>query len=147
MLDRSPATSEADEVRATVEGAWRAIGEKDAAKAVSHYAADPVVFSMAPPLCAKGSQEQGLREWFATWRGPIRHESRDLHVAVGGDVAFCTAVQRIAGTKTDGAEVDLWFRMTVGLRRQGGRWKIVHEHESVPFYMDGSFRAAIDLTP
>ena len=24
---------------------------------------------------------------------------------------------------------------------------IVHEHESVPFYMDGSFRAAIDLKP
>jgi hypothetical protein len=25
--------------------------------------------------------------------------------------------------------------------------KIAHEHESVPFYMDGSFKAAVDLTP
>jgi PhnB protein len=26
-------------------------------------------------------------------------------------------------------------------------WKIAHEHDSVPFYMDGSFKASIDLTP
>ena len=28
-----------------------------------------------------------------------------------------------------------------------GTWKIAHEHTSVPFYMDGSFRAAVDLEP
>lgn len=26
-------------------------------------------------------------------------------------------------------------------------WRIVHQHESTPFYMDGSFTAAVDLTP
>jgi PhnB protein len=51
------------------------------------------------------------------------------------------------GTKTDGEQVDLWFRATVGLRKIGGRWRITHEHESVPFYMDGSYRAAVDLKP
>jgi PhnB protein len=51
------------------------------------------------------------------------------------------------GTKTDGTAVDLWFRGTLVLRRTDGGWKIVHEHESVPFYMDGSFGAAIDLAP
>jgi hypothetical protein len=29
----------------------------------------------------------------------------------------------------------------------GGKWAIVHEHVSVPFYMDGSYKAAIDLKP
>jgi hypothetical protein len=28
-----------------------------------------------------------------------------------------------------------------------GEWKIEHEHESEPFYLDGGFKAAIDLTP
>jgi PhnB protein len=28
-----------------------------------------------------------------------------------------------------------------------GAWKIVHEHSSTPFYMDGSYRAAVDLKP
>lgn len=41
----------------------------------------------------------------------------------------------------------LWFRVTLGLRRVGGRWLVTHEHESVPFEMDGSFRASTGLTP
>jgi ketosteroid isomerase-like protein len=40
-----------------------------------------------------------------------------------------------------------WFRQTLCFRKINGAWTIVHEHESVPFYMDGSFRAAIDLKP
>ena len=42
---------------------------------------------------------------------------------------------------------DIWFRATMGLRKTGGRWLIVHDHSSVPFYMDGSYRAAMDLQP
>jgi PhnB protein len=41
----------------------------------------------------------------------------------------------------------MWFRQTMGLGLTGGGWKILHEHESVPFHMDGSARAAIELTP
>jgi PhnB protein len=53
----------------------------------------------------------------------------------------------MTGTKTDGEEVDLWYRVTVGLHQEDGAWRIVHEHESVPFHMDGSYRAAVDLSP
>jgi PhnB protein len=53
----------------------------------------------------------------------------------------------MTGTKTDGERVDLWFRFTVGLRRTAVGWQITHEHESTPFYMDGSGLAATDLTP
>lgn len=28
-----------------------------------------------------------------------------------------------------------------------GGWKIAHTHSSVPFYMEGSYRAAVDLHP
>ena len=38
-------------------------------------------------------------------------------------------------------------RVTIVLRRIGGAWKITHQHTSVPFRMDGSFKAAVDLTP
>ena len=42
----------------------------------------------------------------------------------------------------------LWFRLTVGLRKnREGTWQIAHEHESVPFYMDETTRAALDLAP
>ena len=39
------------------------------------------------------------------------------------------------------------LRSTVCFRRVGRTWKIVHEHASVPFCMDGSYRAATDLAP
>jgi ketosteroid isomerase-like protein len=45
------------------------------------------------------------------------------------------------------AAQDLWFREILGFRKIDGEWTITHEHSSVPFYMDGSFKAAIDLKP
>ena len=41
----------------------------------------------------------------------------------------------------------MWFRMTLCLHRAGEGWRITHEHVSTPFYMDGSFRTAVDLQP
>ena len=51
----------------------------------------------------------------------------------------------VVNTVINGEETDVWVRATVGLRKIDGRWKIIHEHASVPFYMDGSYRAAVDL--
>ena len=39
------------------------------------------------------------------------------------------------------------MRATVGYRKTNGKWMITHEHVSLPFYMDGSYRAAVDLKP
>jgi PhnB protein len=49
--------------------------------------------------------------------------------------------------KMAGREISFWMRLTVYLHREAGAWRIVHEHESVPFYMDGTQRAAFDLKP
>lgn len=72
---------------------------------------------------------------------------RDVHVTAGGGVAFARMLNRILGMRTDGEATDLWVRATVCFRKIGGEWKVIHEHVSVPFYMDGSFRAAVDLNP
>ena len=53
----------------------------------------------------------------------------------------------LTGTKKDGEKIDVWLRSTTGLRRIAGAWKITHQHTSVPFYMDGSYKAAVDLKP
>ena len=34
-----------------------------------------------------------------------------------------------------------------GTAQIGGTWLITHEHNSTPFYMDGSDKAALDLHP
>ena len=41
----------------------------------------------------------------------------------------------------------MWMRSTLGFRKVSGAWKIAHGHSSLPFVMDGSYRAALDLKP
>jgi len=123
-----------------------ALTAKDVAAVMKSGAPGFVSYSLAPPLKNK-SGKAGLQAWFDTWDGPIGYEMRDLKITAGGDVAFAHGLVRMSGRKADGEIVDLWFRQTVGLKIFRGAWKIVHEHDSVPFYMDGSFRAAVDLAP
>ena len=79
--------------------------------------------------------------------GSARVRNRDLNITAGDDVAFCHSLIRLSGTTTDGEKADVWFRLTLCLRKIGGEWQITHRRESVPFYMDGSYRAAVDLRP
>ena len=88
-----------------------------------------------------------MESWFQTWDGPIGYDIGEPVIEAGDDVAFCHGLTHMTGTKADGERVDLWFRSTVGLRRTAAGWQITHEHDSTPFYMDGSGRAATDLRP
>ncbi|HEX5406536.1 MAG TPA: nuclear transport factor 2 family protein [Pseudonocardiaceae bacterium] len=120
----------------------------DAAAVVALYTADAVRFTLAPPLGSVGVAVGEFAAWLATFDGPVDYEIRDLAVVVGGELALCHSVNRLSATPLGMSEgFDLWFRSTVGLRLVDGSWRIAHEHTSTPFYMDGSFRAAVDLKP
>ena len=84
--------------------------------------------------------------WLAGWQGPIQIDARDVSLTVDGDLAFVSAFNRMRG-RQGGEDQDMWFRTTMCLRKTSGRWRIVCDHSSVPFYMDGSYRAAVDLKP
>jgi uncharacterized protein (TIGR02246 family) len=135
------------QIRAVIDDWARAMRAKDVAGVMAHYAPDSVTFDLAPPLISTGADAKGLQAWFSTWPGPIGYEIRDLRITAGDDAAFCHSLNRLSGTKSDGEKADVWFRLTLGLRKLGGEWRIAHQHESVPFYMDGSYRAAVDLKP
>jgi len=135
------------QIRKVIDDWLNALRTKDADRVVSFQAADHTHFSLAPPLMSQRPDAKSLQAWFDTWKGPIGHEIRDLKIVAGEDTAFTTSLVRMSGTKNDGEKPDLWFRGTLGFRKVAGAWKIVHEHESVPFYMDGSFKAAVDLKP
>ena len=72
---------------------------------------------------------------------------RDLEITSGEDIAYCHCMIRLSGARTDGTETDVWYRETLCFRKIARHWQITHIHESVPMYMDGTFRAAIDLKP
>lgn len=140
--------AEENRIRVLLDGWVNAIRVKDLSGVMSAYAPDALAFDLAPPLQhSADSYRRGLEAWFPTFVGEIGYEMRDLSVTVGGDVAYSHSLNRISGKRNNGEQTDVWVRATVCLRKIGGKWKIAHEHVSVPFYMDGSFRAAVDLRP
>jgi ketosteroid isomerase-like protein len=69
-------------------------------------------------------------------------------VSQDGDLAFVHTLTKMAATRAGQQEsIEVWYRSTFGLHRIEGLWRIAHRHDSTPFYMDGSFRAATDLKP
>src|SRR6185295_20149858 len=99
--------SEAETVIRGLADRWaKAIRAKDVDGVVANYAPEVVAFDIVPPLRSVGidAQREGLEAWFATWRGPIGYDLRDLTITAGDDVAFSQSLNRIRGTKTDGEE-------------------------------------------
>jgi PhnB protein len=143
-------TTTRDQIRALLLDRAAAITARDARRAVAHYAPGLVSFTLAPPLRYTGDEARdpaGIESWFRTWDSPIGYDIGEPVIEAGDDVAFCHGLTHMTGTKADGEQVDLWFRSTVGLRRTAEGWQITHEHDSTPFYMDGSGLAATDLRP
>jgi uncharacterized protein (TIGR02246 family) len=145
-IENAKARDEA-QIRALIDDWVKAIRAKNVDAVMAHYAPDGVTFDLAPPLKSTGADAAGLQAWFSTWQGPIGYQIRDLNITAADDAAFCHSFNRLSGTKTDGEQADIWFRQTLCWRKIAGQWKIAHQHESVPFYMDGGYRAAVDLKP
>ena len=127
----------------------KGVRAKDVDAVMSHYAPDILLFDLTPPLQYAGGDayRKNWEEWFATWQGQIGYEIKNLSITVSDDVAFRHNLNRISGTRTSGEKTDVWVRMTACYRKINGKWLIMHEHVSVPFYMDGSYKAAVDLKP
>jgi len=122
--------------------------DKDAALFASQFASEAAIFNLAPPLLHRGVDLAEKQAWFDSWETPVEIQSRDFKVTVSGDFAFCHGFLHMTGTKKGSErQVSFWMRETLCLERVAGRWQIVHEHTSVPFYMDGTLRPAFDLNP
>lgn len=142
-------TGQESEVLALVDEWAEGVRTKDVDRILQHYTDDAVLFDLAPPLSYVGKEayRKSLEGWLLSFDGPIGYEFTDLDVNVGGDVAFVHSVNHMTGRRKGGEKTDVWLRATVGFQKTGGRWLVTHEHVSVPFYMDGSFKAAVDLKP
>jgi ketosteroid isomerase-like protein len=121
---------------------------KDAEAIAAPYTRDAAIYNLAPPLVHHGIDVQETQAWLDTWEGPITIEAQNFTVTVAGDTAFAHGLMRMEGTKK-GSEghVNFWMRETLCLKRSETGWHIVHEHTSVPFYMDGTLQPAFDLHP
>jgi uncharacterized protein (TIGR02246 family) len=148
MTAASSTTKIENQIHALIEDRVRAIGDKDVEALVAKAAPGVVSFDALPPLQRTGSEaiRTRLQEWFGWYDGPIGYEVRDLRITAGDDVAFAHYLYHVTGRMTNGNEVDMWVRTTMGLQKTGGAWVITHEHNSVPFDAE-SGKASLDLTP
>ena len=135
------------QVRATIQTWTDAIRRKDVPAVLSLFAAQTVRFFLSPPLETEAPPLENVEAWFRTFEGDIGYEVRQLTLTTSGELAFTNSLNRITGARSDGQQTNFWFRQTLCLRLIDHRWRIIHIHESVPIYLDGTHRAAMDLQP
>jgi len=94
---------------------------------------DIVMFDVPPPH----DGVRGLRAYRDTWPGFFDWQASgasfdivELEVTEGQDVAFAWALLKCGTSEGFAQEPDRRLRLTVGLRKKGDEWWVVHEHHS-----------------
>ena len=136
------------ELHELIEERVRAVRARDSTTLAARPADDVITFDVLPPLNSRGSQAtvEHLQDWFDGYDGPSDYSAHDVQVSAQGDLGFCSFLYHVGGTLKTGDQVNMWVRATLCWRRIDGRWRIVHDHESVPFD-PATGQALISLEP
>ena len=110
-----------------------AVHAGDLATVLAGHADDIVMFDVPPP-------EEGVRgidgyrqTWppFFEWQAQgASFEIVELDVSAGEDVAYAWALLRCGSSEELEREPDRRLRLSIGLRKDGERWIVAHEHNS-----------------
>jgi ketosteroid isomerase-like protein len=110
-----------------------AIAACDMDGVLADHDADIVLFDVPKPYDGVRGIDAYRDTWpsFFEWvESGARLELQELDVTAGTDVAFARALLR-CGTDADlAANPDNRLRTTIGLRKNGDRWVVTHEHHS-----------------
>ncbi len=123
-------------VHALIERWAEAVRNHDYATILADHDPEIVMFDVPPPIRSRGIDEY-RRTWDLFFQGHQPSNAFDVldayDVVAGYDVAFAVAMMRCEGAHDKGKpSYSLDFRLTVGLRKIDGRWRVVHEHHSIP---------------
>ena len=113
----------------------RAVHAGDLDGVLADHTEDVVMFDVPPPE----DGVRGLDAYRATWpaffewqRSGAVFEVVELSVTAGEDVAWAYALLRCGTAAELAAQPSNRLRLTLGLRREDGRWRVAHEHHSFP---------------
>jgi uncharacterized protein (TIGR02246 family) len=110
-----------------------AVHTGDMAGVLADHAPDIVMFDVPPPeqgvrgIVAYEQAWPGFFEWQASGAS---FEIESLEVTAGADVAYAHALLRCGTPEELRRDPDHRLRLTLGLRREDGRWVVAHEHHS-----------------
>ena len=130
------ANTEETRIKSLLESWADAVRRHDVPAILAHHAPDIVMFDLPPPLQCKGIEayEQTWELMFRYHKPGAAFDIEELSVTAGWDVAFAVAIMR-CGPDSSSNPADkngFPFRLTVGLRKIDGDWRIAHEHHSEP---------------
>ena len=138
QVEAAPAGSFDDQnrIKALLEAWAHAVRRHDVPAILAHHDQDMVMFDLPPPLQCKGIEAYAQTwELFFCYHQPgTAFDFQELAVTAGQDVAFALAIMRCGpDSSSNPADKDgFLFRLSVGLRKIDGKWRITHEHHSVP---------------
>jgi uncharacterized protein (TIGR02246 family) len=122
-------------IRRLIEDWASAVRARNIGGVLLHHTDDVVMFDVPPPVAVRGIA--AYREtWppFFDWqeKGDGTFEIAELDVTAGDTVAFATALLRCGSKEELAKDSAPRLRLTIGLRKIDGAWKIAHEHHSFP---------------
>lgn len=122
------------QIRALIERWAKAVQEENRAAIRMDHHSDILMFDIPPPFLSRG-----LEAYMATWETffssvekPVTFDFQDVQITCGPEVAFATAIGRCVDIDPNGRREPLEFRLTMGLRKIAGEWRVMHEHHSLP---------------
>jgi uncharacterized protein (TIGR02246 family) len=122
-----------DRVEALIRRWAEAVNRADLDAVLVDHADDIVMFDVPPPHAGN----RGMAEYRASWPPFMEWQSSgavfeltELDVTAGEDVAYAFALLRCGTAKEFDEDPDRRLRLTLGLRKQDGRWVVAHEHHS-----------------
>ena len=134
-MSESPG-NEARQIKTLLEAWAEAVRRHDVPAILAHHDRDMVMFDLPPPLQCKGiaAYEDTWGLLFRYHKPDVAFDFEELTVTAGQDVAFAVAIMRCGpDASSNPADKDgFLFRLTVGLRKVEGKWRITHEHHSIP---------------
>ena len=107
---------------------------KDIDAIIALYSEDICSYDAVGPL-----QFNGITEYRAHWEKCLPKDAEMVVemqtpvIRVSGHLGVARFLIRCGMRQEDGTEQASWMRASYHLEKQGGQWRIAHEHFSVPF--------------
>jgi uncharacterized protein (TIGR02246 family) len=125
----------------TLIGRWaEAVHGGDMDRVLADHADDIVMFDVPPPYDGVRGIDAYRETWppFFEWQARgASFEITSLDVTAGEQVAYAHALLRCGTPQELAANPANRLRLTLGLRKEHGRWVVAHEHHSFPLAVDG----------
>ena len=128
-------TDDEQQIATLIERWAAAVHAGDMGGVLTDHAEDIVMFDVPPP----DDGVRGIDAYRETWPPFFEWQARGaafeivaLDVTAGDDVAYAHALLRCGMPEELAERPERRLRLTLGLRREQGRWVVAHEHHSYP---------------